>query len=127
MKTLHTISAVAEIGFGVLLLCFPSAAATLLIGTPLLDTPAALTLMRLGASGLIALGTACWLARDDSRSPATTGLVAAMLFYNFAAVVVLAYTGLGLHLRGPGLWPAVILHTVMACWCVAGLRRRPGA
>ncbi|OAI42884.1 hypothetical protein AYO41_03285 [Verrucomicrobia bacterium SCGC AG-212-E04] len=121
MKMLHTISALIEVGAGLALLIFPSEFATLAAGAPL-ETPVALTVARLGGSGLIALAVACWLARDDWRSRAALGLVVAMLFYNFAAVVVLSQAGLGLHLHGPLLWPAVILHAIMAIWCGLSLR-----
>ena len=46
-----------------------------------------------------------------------------MLLYNVATVAVLAFAGVGLELHGMLLWPAVILHAVMAVWCVACLGR----
>lgn len=124
MKALHTVTALFELGAGLALLTVPSQFATLAFGVTL-DTPVALTVARLGGSGLIALGVACWLARDDWRSRAALGLVAAMLFYNFAAVVVLSHASLGLHLHGALMWPAAILHAIMAFWC--GLSLRPAS
>lgn len=122
MKSLHIATALLEIGAGLALLLLPSQFASLALGAPL-ESPAALTVARVGGSGLIALAIACWLARDDSISPATRALIAAMLFYNFAAVAVLAYAGLGLHMHGVALWPAVIAHALMGLWCGAVLRR----
>jgi hypothetical protein len=52
-------------------------------------------------------------------------LVAAMLLYNIATVTVLAFAGIGFGLHGVALWPAVVLHAVMAVWCVTCLRRSP--
>lgn len=124
MKTLHTVSAVIELGAGLVLLCFPSATAVLLIGAPL-ETAAALTAARVGGAGLLALGVACWFARNDAQSHAARGLVVALLLYDLAAVAVLAYAGFGFGLHGVGLWPAVILHAAMAVWCIACLWRRP--
>ena len=122
MKMLHTVTAVIELGAGLALLCFSSTTVALLLGSPL-DAPNALTVARVGGAGLISLGIACWLARDDSQSRAARGLVAAMLFYNVAAVGILAFAGIGLGPHGVALWPAVVLHVVMTIWCVACLRR----
>lgn len=124
MKTLHTVTAEIELGAGAALLCWPSATVAILVGAPL-ETPAALTVARVGGAGLLALGVACWLARGDTQSSAARGLVAAMLLYNVAAVAILAFAGIGLGLRGEALWPAVVLHAVMAIWCVACLRGSP--
>ena len=122
MKTLHTVTALIELGAGLALLCFPSAA--LLVGAPLEAAPA-LTVARVGGAGLLALGVACWLARGDTQSSAARGLIAAMLLYNVAAVAVLGFAGIGFRLHGLALWPAVVLHAVMTLWCVAWLRHNP--
>jgi hypothetical protein len=124
MKALHTVTAVIELGAGLALLCFPSKTAALLLGSPL-DTPTALTAARVGGAGLLSLGVACWLARGDSQSLAARGLVAAMLLYDFAAVAILAFAGIGFGLHGVALGPAVVLHAAMTVWCVVCLRRGP--
>ena len=92
MKTLHTVTAVIELGAGLALLCVPSPVGVLLLGSPL-DTPTALSVARVGGAGLLSLGVACWLARGDSESRAARGLVAAMLLYNVGAVAILAFAG----------------------------------
>src|SRR5258708_2722274 len=107
MNALHTVSAVIELGAGAALLCCPSATAALFVGAPL-ETPAALTVARVGAAGLLALGVACWLARGDTQSHAERGLVAAMLLYDVAAAGILAFAGIGLGMHGVALWPAVV-------------------
>ena len=58
MKTLHTVTAVIELGAGLALLCCPSATVALMVGAPL-EAPAALTVARVGGAGLLALGVAC--------------------------------------------------------------------
>jgi len=130
MKTPHTATAVIELAAGLALLSFPWATALLLVGVPL-EGLASLTVARIGGAGLLTLGVACWLARGDTLSPAARGLIAAMLLYDMVAAALLAFTGLGLGLHGPALWPAVVLHAVMAAWCAAWLRHslpigRPG-
>jgi hypothetical protein len=124
MKTLHTATAMIELGAGLALLCFPSATVMLLVGAPLEAAPA-LTVGRVGGAGLLALGVACWLARGDTHSHAARGLIAAMLLYNVAAVAVLGFAGIGFGLHGLALWPAVILHAVMTVWCFEWLRHSP--
>jgi len=55
---------------------------------------------------LLALGVACWLAREDAASRAAKGLVAAMLLYNIGvvAVLVLAWMGPGASASASGRW-----------------------
>ena len=122
-KSLHTVSAVVELGAGLGLLCFPGLSVMLLAGEPL-EGAAAVMVTRVGGAGLATLGIACWTARGDAGSPASRGLQTAMLFYNIAAVGLLACGGLVAGLRGWGLWPGVMLHVVMTAWCIASLRRR---
>jgi hypothetical protein len=117
MKRLLLVTAALEAAAGVALLVVPSMAAMLLLGAPV-ETSAALTVARVGGCGLFTLGMACWLARADAHSRAATGLVDALTFYNIAVVVVLAYAGVRLGLRGVLLWPAVVLHIAMAAWCI---------
>ena len=122
MKSLYIVTAAIELGAGLALLCSPSATVVLLVGSGL-DTSAAMTLGRVAGGALLALGVACWLARDDRQSRTARGLVVAMLMYNIVATAVLAFAGIGLGLHGVALWPAVVLHAVMAIWCIVCLRR----
>jgi hypothetical protein len=123
VKNLLTLTAVIELGAGLAFVVLPSIAIVLLLGSSL-ETSAAVTIGRLAGAALLALGVACWLARFDSQSRAATGLVAAMLVYNLAAVVLLAWAGIGSGLIGVALWPAVVLHATMAVWCAASLRSK---
>jgi hypothetical protein len=125
MKRLLRITAIIEAATGVGLLAAPAALAQLLLGGTL-DTPAALTVARVGGAALFALGVACWLAASDARSCAARGVVSAMVLYNLGAALVLGAAGIRSHLAGIGLWPAVILHAVMTVWCVTTLLRQPG-
>jgi hypothetical protein len=122
MIALQTVTAVIEAGAGLALLALPSITASLLLGTPL-DSPAAVSLARVGGAAIIALAIACWLERRDVHSPASQGLVVAMLCYNVAVAGVLAFASFGHDLHGILLWPAVAFHIAMAAWCVVTLLR----
>src|SRR6266704_7127769 len=122
MSRLLKLTGIIETATGLGLVAVPSVADRLLLGSPL-DTSAAVMLGRVAGAALLALGVACWLARDDTQSRATRGLVVAMLIYNIAATAFLAFAGIGLGLHGVALWPAVVLHAVMGAWCGACLRR----
>src|SRR6266496_3458108 len=124
MSRLLKLTAIIEAATGLGLIAVPSVVVRLLLGSPL-DTSAAVMLGRVAGAALLALGVACWLARDDTQSRAARGLVVAMLIYNIAATAFLAFAGIGLGLHGVALWPAVVLHAAMAIWCIVCLRRSP--
>jgi hypothetical protein len=124
MSRLLKLTAIIEMATGLGLLAVPSVVVRLLLGSPL-DTSAAAMLGRVAGAALLALGVACWIARDDTQSRATKGLVVAMLMYNLVATAVLAFAGISLGLHGVVLWPAVVVHAVMAIWCIVCLRRSP--
>jgi hypothetical protein len=118
IKPLFMVTAVLEVSTGLALLVSPALVASILLGAPF-DTAADSTVGRVAGAALLALGLACWRARDDGMSSSASGLVLGMLFYNALTVIVLADAGLVLHLSGIGLWPAVVLHMLMAIWCLA--------
>ena len=124
MSRLLKLTAIIEAATGLGLIAVPSVVVRLLLGSPL-DTSAAVMLGRVAGAALLALGVACWLARDDTQSRAARGLFVAMLIYNILATAVLAFAGIGLGLHGVALWPAVVLHAAMAIWCIVCLRRSP--
>jgi hypothetical protein len=120
-KHLFVMTAATEAATGLALLLSPSAPISILLGSQL-DTLTELVLGRVAGMALLALGVACWLARDDGKSRAGAGLIAAMLLYNTVATAILAYAGIGLRMFGVGLWPAVLLHLTLVVWCFACLR-----
>ena len=120
MKLLLIIAAVLEAGAGLILLLIPTVAISALLGAPL-DTPTGLVAARIAGAALVALAIACWQTRNGDRASPATGVVEAMLFYNFVAAVVLVYAGIRLDLRSALLWPTILLHLGFGVWCLSHL------
>jgi hypothetical protein len=123
-ERLLVVTAVIEVGAGLMLLCFPSPAFTLMLGVEP-SVPATILIARIAGGALIGLGAACRFGRNEAWSRSTTAVIAAMLLYNVLIAGLFAYAGACLRMSGVLLWPAVRLHTVMAVWCVACLVARP--
>ncbi|SRR5258706_11143899 len=121
MKTLLIITAAIEAATGLALVSAPAMVATLLLGT-WIAAPAAQIVARIAGAALLALSLGCWLARTGTSGMAARGLIAAMLLYNAATVVILAYAAFMLGLSGFVLWAAVVVHMALAIWCLACLR-----
>jgi hypothetical protein len=121
MKALLTIMAVLEATAGLALVVSPALPVSILLGAPL-DTPVGLSVGRVAGAALVTLGIACWSVRQDGRSRSAEGVVTSMLFYNIVVIAILVYARLGLGVSGIVLWPAVVLHVVLAVWCVTCLR-----
>lgn len=114
-------TAALEAATGLALSLSPAQIVSLLLGTSL-ETTDGLVMARVAGAALLALGVTCWRSSGE-EGRARRGVVAAMLFYNFAAGAVLAHAGLRSHLSGAGLWPAVLLHGALGVWCLACLQR----
>jgi hypothetical protein len=121
MKKLLMTIAIIEMTVGIVLLAVPALVASILVGGAL-DTPTGLGLARLAGAALLSLGFACWWAWRDARSPAAIGIVAAMLLYNLAVVVLFISLRYGAGMTGMGLLPVSALHSALAIWCIACLR-----
>jgi hypothetical protein len=121
-RTLFIVTTLAEVAAGLALLGLPSVAIWLILGV---DPPApeALWVGRVGGAGLLAIGVACWSARDDRGGPARRGLLRGAVVYNVVVMLVLATAGAVAGSRGVLLWPTVVLHTGLAVWCLVCLSR----
>ena len=86
MSRLLKLTALIEAATGLGLIATPSIVVRLLLGS-LLDTSAAVMLGRVAGTALLALGVACWLARDDTQSRAARGLVVTILLYNVSVAL----------------------------------------
>ena len=102
MKRVLVLAAVGEAATGVALLIVPSLVGRLLFGEEL--TGVAIPVARVTGIALIALGVACW------PGPPLVG----MLTYTWLVALYLAYLGFAVGLTGVLLWPAVVIHTILA-------------
>ena len=124
MKNLLIVKAAVEVLAGLFLAFFPTLVASVLLGSPFTISPVATVIARIGGSALVACGIACWLARNDTTSRATYGLIAALLFYDAAAVATFLFARFGSGLGGLALWLAVTLHSALGISSVLCLSRK---
>src|SRR5271154_5555356 len=123
MKPLLILTALLEAATGLALLLIPALLASLLLGTPL-DTPAGLVIARVAGAALLSLGIACWPVSHNKSPRAKRFLIAAMLLYNLPVTATLLHARFAFNLTGIGLWPAAVLHTALALWCISCLAPR---
>jgi hypothetical protein len=123
MRWLLFVTAIIEALAGEGLLLAPAIVARLLVAASVPD--AVVPLLRVCGAALLGLGVACWLVHGEAQGRSARPLVLAMLVYNLGAVIVLAVAGVQAQPTGVALWPAVIVHTAMAAWCIAALLAKP--
>jgi len=112
-KLLLTITAVTEGLTGAALIVVPEIVISLLLNVTFAE-PAGVIVAKLAGAMLLSLAFVCWLYRSASRG--AVGIIAGMLFYNSAAIVLLFYAwsdGFG----GIALWPVLLVHIGLAFWC----------
>jgi hypothetical protein len=109
------VTAVVEVGAGLVLLVLPHVLLRFLLGMAQLPADVLLVARWVGVA-LLAIGVASGMARDDRGGAAMRGILIAVLVYNVGAVALLVSAAVGLHLTGLLLWPAVALHAILAIW-----------
>lgn len=119
-------AAVAEAATGVAAMIAPALVVTLLLEVEVSGVGAVLG--RCFGVALLALGVACWQGGEvaGAGSPAFR----AMLVYNVLIALYLAYLGTVGGMGGLLLWPAVVLHAVVALlllWTLRSGQRDAGA
>lgn len=107
-RTLESLSSAIEIATGLALLVVPELVARVLLGAGLSD--GGIAVARLAGCGLLALGLACWPGRIEPASQATR----ALFTYNLLAGLYLGYLRAGGGFVSFLLWPACVLHVVLA-------------
>jgi hypothetical protein len=120
-KLLLVVTAVLELTLGIALWIAPSRVAEILLGAGL-GSPESIVVARVAGAAIVSIGLTCWLSRDGGGP--RTGLVMGLLTYNVSIPVLLANAALVEGMHGVALWPAIILHSVLAIWCIASLRSK---
>lgn len=103
-------SVAVETATGLALVVVPSIVATLLLGADLSST--AVIVARGFGIALVALSIACWPgggAPEASLQP-----LRGMVVYNVGLAVLLVYVSTVAGVSGPLLWPAAVVHTLVA-------------
>ena len=106
---------------GLACLVVPSLPSDLLFGQPP-STPLAVVLVRFVGAVLLSLTLACWFAADDPTI-AAFGVVKAMLFYDVVAIGIFLYARFALELAGLLLWPAIVIHAILAMLLIWSWRK----
>jgi len=119
LKKLLTVTFIFEGATGLALLIVPNIVVSVLLATTLNES-AGIFVSRLTGVALITLSIVCWLYRNSEHHG--SGIIKAMLFYNIAAAALLVVASVN-GLSGIGIWPAALLHTVLAAWCTKCLRK----
>jgi hypothetical protein len=105
MMKILALAALAEAGFGVILLAYPPIVVRLLFDADI--SAAGVIMSRLAGIALIGLGMSCWPGTSPFQQ--TRG----MLTYSILATLYLIVVGLRSEAFGLLLWPAVAVHAVL--------------
>lgn len=117
VKTLLAIAAAGEALTGLVLAVYPLIVVRLLLGAEVAGI--GVVISRVAGISLIALGVACW--PDDAR----TGPLRGMLTYTTLVALYLMCLGIGREWAGILLWPAVVVHVILAALLLhAAFRQR---
>ena len=110
LRRVLVFTTVVEMGTGVAFMADPAIVVTLLLGADVAGT--GIPLGRCFGIALLALGMACWPSHESGAG--TRPARRAMLAYNALIAAFLAWLGIAAHMAGVMLWPAVVLHAVVA-------------
>jgi hypothetical protein len=107
-KQLAMMAAGLEVAAGSALIANPDFVVQLLIDASL--SSGGIAVGRVGGFGLLSLGLACWPTRDVVTAQATSGL----FIYYLLATLYIGYLGVVGGFVGYLLWPAFVLHGLLA-------------
>ena len=117
MKRLLALAAGVELVTGLALAIRPSFVTGLLFGDEVAGAGAQLG--RMAGLGLFCFGLACW-PRSEAASHGAGGAFRGLLTYNLLVLLYLVWLGSARKAGGPLLWPAALLHAVLAGLLIVG-------
>jgi hypothetical protein len=122
-RKILALASIVETATGVALIFDPRLVVWLLVGS---NAPSSDILMaRLPGIAILGLGLACW--PDADRSADNASACRGMLVYNVLIALFLVYLFVVGHLGGVLLWPAVVLHAIVAILLLWTARASPRA
>jgi hypothetical protein len=104
------VAAAIEAGTALVLISFPSLFVRLLLGVDLSEPGQVVG--RLTGFALLALVLACWPSAESESQAAKS--IRALLAFSVLVALYLVSLGIGGGFAGPILWPAAVLHSVVA-------------
>src|SRR5208283_1181692 len=107
-ETVAMVSAAIEAATGVALIAVPDLVARVLLGTEL--SGSGIAVARVAGFGLLSLAIGCWPGGNEASAQA----VCALFVYNLLAGLYLGYLRVGGEFAGYLLWPACVLHLLLA-------------
>ncbi len=110
------VAAAIEAGTGLVLISFPSLFVRLLLGVELSEPGEVVG--RLAGFALLALVLACWPGAGTESKAASS--LRALLVFSVLVAFYLVYLGIRGGFVGPLLWPAAVLHSVVATFLARG-------
>lgn len=121
-KIFLIISALGEAIFGLCMLAATPLMLAFFLGN--VDPTAAMLWLGRGfGATLVACAFAGWLWRVKAGPRAQPPLARAVVAYDVLATLTLVFVGLVLGQVGIGLWPAVIVHSLLGAWGALDWRR----
>jgi hypothetical protein len=118
-RRLLAFTSVVEVGTGIVVILVPALVVKLLVGLEIAGDGTLLA--RCFGIALLGLSFACWPGKSAGGSVAA---FRGMLIYNAAISIYLGYLAVFEHLYGLLLWPAVVLHAIVALLLLWTLRER---
>jgi len=117
VKLLLEAMAVMSLVTGLLLILIPAFLSKIVFDNTPTD-PAIFALARITGTAILSIGMICWMVRLEGRSKAGKGLITGLAIYNSLSMMVLAYAVIMQGFSTPGLWTMILIHAVMAGWCI---------